>query len=198
MKIHNSNNKFQTIIKKIVKNYFENKFSGDLNVFDTVTKEFQNFTLNDKELAKLKKFLKIFLLGQIVGLPSLNCILKRFNASNGSQNQYNIICKNLLNNDLHKMFEFVFEKEVIKILEDYCSKHPCKLSRNLITGVLDDSVFKQWLQSTEDSKAYEDCYGRFFSGQVGHVTYGFQVVTFGLTIDSVFYPLYFEYCAKFY
>jgi hypothetical protein len=78
MKIHNSNNKFQTIIKKIVKNYFEDKFSEDLNVFDTVTKEFQNFTLNDKELAKLKKFLKIFLLGQIVGLPPLNCILKRF------------------------------------------------------------------------------------------------------------------------
>jgi hypothetical protein len=196
MRRHNSNKNFQTIISKIVKKYFAGKFSDDLDVFDTVTTELQNFTLSDKELSKLKKILKIFLLGQIVGLPSLTCILTRFTATKSTQSTYNKICKNLLNSDLHNMFEYVFEQQLTEVLQGFCDKHPCKFSRDLMTAVLDDSVFKQWLQNSDNQNSYEDCYGRFFSGQVGHVTYGFQVVTFGLTINGVFYPLYFESVKK--
>jgi hypothetical protein len=123
--------------------------------------------------------------------------MKRFGiTSNNEQVKYNKLCNNLSNSNLHKMFEFAFEQHITSVLADFSDKHSCKWSRNLVSAVLDDSVFKQWLQKRDAKQAYDECYGRFFSGQVGHVVYGFQVVTFGLVIEEVFYPLYFESVKK--
>ena len=123
--------------------------------------------------------------------------MKRFGiTSNNEQVKYNKLCNKVSNSNLHKMFEFAFEQHIAGVLANFSDKHASKWSRDLVSGVLDDSVFKQWLQKRDAKKAYDDCYGRFFSGQVGHVVYGFQVVTFGLVIEEVFYPLYFESVKK--
>jgi hypothetical protein len=81
-------------------------------------------------------------------------------------------------------------------LEDLCSKHSCIFSRELVTVVLDDSVFKQWLSSFKLGEDFESCYGKFFSGQTRSSVYGFRVLSLGVCIDGVLYPLYFEYVRK--
>jgi hypothetical protein len=166
-------------------------------VFEDVSARLEGVEMNAKEARQLQKLLRLFLLGQITGLPSLHCIMVRFGiTSNREQIKYNELCNKLSNSNIHKMFEFIFEEHLTTVLTNFSDKHTCKWSRNLVTAVLDDSVFKQWLQQQDAKKSYDDCYGRFFSGQVGHVVYGFQVVTFGLVIDEVFYPLYFESVKK--
>ncbi|TAG39814.1 MAG: hypothetical protein EAZ31_08875 [Cytophagia bacterium] len=52
-------------------------------------------------------------------------------------------------------------------------------------------MFRQWLQNAEGLASFEKCYGKFFSGQFKASVYGQKVVTFGLSIDNIFYPLYF-------
>jgi hypothetical protein len=153
--------------------------------------------LSTKELSRLQKLLRLFLLGQITGLPSLHSILTRFGiSSNNEQINYTNLCNKLSNSNLHKMYEYVFEQHIADTLSEFSDKHASKWSRDLVTAVLDDSVFKQWLQASDAKKDFDNCYGRFFSGQVGHVVYGFQIVTFGLVIEEVFYPLYFEAVKK--
>jgi hypothetical protein len=116
--------------------------------------------------------------------------------SNGKQIKYKKICKALTNSQLHAIYEFIFEQQVAKNLEELIEKDSCNWSRELVTAVIDDSVFKQWLQQNTDTiNSFEECYGRFFSGQIGKAVFGYQVATFGLSIDGVFYPMYFE-CVK--
>ena len=43
---------------------------------------------------------------------------------------------------------------------------------------------------------FESCYGKFFSGQTRSSVYGFRVLSLGVCIDGVLYPLYFEYVRK--
>lgn len=166
-------------------------------VFDDITARLEGTELTAAELSSLKKLLQLFLLGQIVGLSTLNAILVRFGIkSQSKQLNYNKLCKNLTNSNLHKMFEYCFESYLSEVFKNFCKKHPSKWSRELVTAVLDDSVFKQWLQKRDSESAYQNCYGSFFSGQIGRSAYGFQVVTFGVVIEDVFYPLYFESVKK--
>lgn len=189
--------KIQREVSNVVKKYFSSQYTDSLSVFEDISQHLEGIELDAKDLSHLRKLLRLFFLGQLTGLPSLRCIMDSFGiTSNNEQVKYNKLCKKLSNNNLHKMFEFAFEQHLQIVFKDFCKKHSCKWSRDLVTAVLDDSVFKQWLQQGDASTAYDECYGRFFSGQVGHVVYGFQVVTFGLVIDDIFYPLYFESVKK--
>jgi hypothetical protein len=66
----------------------------------------------------------------------------------------------------------------------------------LVTVVLDDSIFKQWLSSFQQGETFEACYGCFFSGQFKSTVYGFKNCCLGVVIDRIYYPLYFEYVPK--
>jgi hypothetical protein len=130
-------------------------------------------------------------------LPTLNSIFVCFGInSNCEQIKYKKICKALTNSQLHAIYEFIFEQQVAQVLEKLIEKDSSNWSRELVTAVLDDSVFRQWLQQNTDTiNSFEECYGRFFSGQIGKAVFGYQVATFGLSIDGIFYPMYFE-CVK--
>ena len=168
-----------------------------MNVFDRLSADIENIEMRVSETAQLKKLMRLFFLGQIVGLPTLHSILNRFEIkSNNEQIKYKKLCKSLSNNKIHAIFEFVFERQVEEALKLLSNKDASNWSREIVTAVLDDSVFKQWLQSQDAYSAYEGCYKRSFSGQVGHAVYGFQVVTFGLSIEGLFYPLYFQSVKK--
>lgn len=65
-----------------------------------------------------------------------------------------------------------------------------------MTVILDDSIFRQWLTGGKTSDIFEGFYGRFFSGQCGRSVFGFKVVTLGVSISEVFYPLYYELVKK--
>lgn len=192
----NDKKNFQQIVSSIVKKYFSGKYEQDISIFSILTEQLSNIELTVQDKLELQQLMRLFFLGQIVGLPNLHSILERFEIkSNNRQIKYKQLCKKLSNNKLHEIFEFIFEQQLSPVLDKLVQKDASNWSRELVTAVLDDSVFKQWLQSHDPDKSYEQCYGRFFSGQVGHIVYGFQVVTFGLSIEGVFYPLYFE-CVK--
>lgn len=153
-------------------------------------------TASKKDLAFLKKMLRVFFLGQLVGLPTLKSILTRLEIkSNKSQIDFTKLCKKLSGNKIRLFFQYAYEQAVSEKLEELANKHSSNWSRVLVTAVIDDSVFRQWLQSNDALKDFENCYGSFFSGQYKTAVFGYKVVTFGLTIDGVFYPMYFE-CAK--
>ena len=83
-----------------------------------------------------------------------------------------------------------------QILGEMSQKDPSCWSKNLVTAVLDDSVFRSWLSSQGCANDFEDCYGKFFSGQFGTSVYGFRVLSLGVSIDGVFYPLFFDFIKK--
>lgn len=86
--------------------------------------------------------------------------------------------------------------QIRKKFEKLNSKHQSCLSRELVTVVLDDSIFKQWLSSFQLGETFEACYGCFFSGQFKSTVYGFKNCCLGVVIDQIYYPLYFEYVPK--
>jgi hypothetical protein len=194
---YNGKKKIRKILSLVTKKYFAGKYEASLNIFDELpqllppTSDFTQAQSN-----QLKKLLRIFYLGQLVGLPTLNTILQRFEIkSNKEQVNYNKLCKKLSNSLIHQIFEYVFEVTLSEALKQGCSKHDSTWSRELLTIVLDDSVFKQWLDQQGATEKFECCYSRFFSGQCGQMVYGFQVVTLGVSIGGVLYPLYFK-CVK--
>ncbi|MDZ7936164.1 MAG: hypothetical protein U5M51_14595 [Emticicia sp.] len=144
---------------------------------------------------EFQKLLQIFFLGSLVGLPTLSSILRKFNVtSNDSQVKYKKICKNLSSNKIRLIFEYIFEQEVLSKLSKMSKKDISCWSKELVTVVLDDSIFRQWIQNTD--RLTDPYYGSFFSGQFGTTVYGYKVVTLALSIDGVLYPLYFDFVKK--
>lgn len=145
----------------------------------------------------MQKTLRVFFLGQLLGLSTLKSILTRLGIkSNQQQKNYYKLCKKLSNRDLRVLFEQVLETIVRSKLIKLAKKHPSNWSREIVTAVIDDSVFRQWLTTQKGIEEFGACYDRFFSGQFGKVVYGCKIVTFGLSIDGVFYPMYFDYAPK--
>jgi hypothetical protein len=85
---------------------------------------------------------------------------------------------------------------VLAVLQKMSKRDSCCWSREIVTALLDDSIFKQWHNSQDVSKYFENCYGKFFSGQFMAAVYGFKVVTFALSIEWIVYLLYFKYVKK--
>jgi hypothetical protein len=143
----------------------------------------------------LGKLMSVFFVGQLVGLPTLKSILTKLGIkSSGHHVKYKKLCKDLTDNKIRCIFEHIFELHLSHKLGELSAKDSCIWSRELATVVLDDSIFKQWL-TQELEKRGLDCayYGCFFSGQFKAAVFGFKVVTLGLSIDGVFYPLYFDF-----
>lgn len=146
---------------------------------------------------EFQHLMQVFFLGELVGLPTLNSILAKFDIkSNLRQIKYKQLCKRLTTNKIRKMYEYVFEHQVKSVLGTMSQKDSSCWSKELVTVVLDDSVFKQWLQHTLSEKGLDSHYGKFFSGQVKTCVYGYKVLTLGVAIDGVLYPLYFDFIGK--
>lgn len=162
-----------------------------------VKNDLNEVAFTEKEGQQLKKLLNIFFLGQVVGLPTLHSILRQYDiSSNKQQIDYKELCNKLTYNIIGKIFESVFEQQILDVLDKMSQKDSSCWSRELVTVLLDDSIFKQWHNSQDWSKDFEDCYGKFFSGQFRASVYGFKVVTFALSIEGIVYPLYFDYVKK--
>lgn len=140
---------------------------------------------------------RIFFLGQLVALPTLQSILTKFGIqSNGRQVQYKKLCKALSISKIRAIFEFIFERQVVESFQKLSKKDSSIWSKELVTLVLDDSIFRQWLQSQNPAADFEGFYGCFFSGQYKAAVYGFKVLSLSVSIDGVLYPLYFEFVKK--
>ena len=161
---------------------------------DSLQNSLEGLDLSSAQKQQLQKMQRIFFLGQLVGLPTLYSILSKFGIlSNSLVVKYKQLCKALSINKLRKIFEFIFENQVREALQKLSEKDASAWSRELVTLVLDDSIFRQWLQSQNPSEDFEGFYACFFSGQYKASVYGFKVLTLGLSIEGIFYPLYFEF-----
>lgn len=175
----------------------EGHFQNDLNIFDELQKRIDTKDCTKEQLSTLRKFMELFLVGQLVGLPTLNAILTRYGIiSNNHQKKYKSIHKNLSNKILIKIFEFIFENHLSTELQEMLKKDESIWSKKLVTVIIDDSIFRQWLKNFKDVKSFEDCYDKFFSGQFKAPVYGQKVVTLGLSINGILYPLYFGLAKK--
>jgi len=142
--------------------------------------------------ADLRKLLSIFFLGQIIGLPRLKSILQYHGIkSNSHQINYKNLCKSLTNKSIHDIFSALFEKVLSDKLTNLSQKDPSGWSRETLTVILDDSIFRTWLQGSSDAlKKYERYYSKWFSGQFYSTVYGYKVVCLGFSTEGVFYPCY--------
>jgi hypothetical protein len=132
-------------------------------------------------------------LGQLLDLPSLYAVLSAHGIkSNRHQIHYKKLCKQLTNNKLCAIYESIFSQILTDKLHDLQTKSESTWSRMVVTSVLDDSVFRQWLENMGDDEHYKS----WFSGQFGRTVWGFKVLTFGLVIDGVFYPLFLQFVKK--
>jgi hypothetical protein len=194
---HKNNKNFRQILSSVVKKYFQGKFTDKVSVFETLSKELDGVAMSKQDAHDLSRMLRLFFVGQVAGLQSLNMILVYFGIkSSGEQTRYKKMSKRLSNEVFHQIFELLFEKEVERILMEKVEKDGSSWSRETVTGVLDDSIFRQWQTSVDEAKDFEHYFNKFFSGQFKQAVWGYQVVTFGLSIDGVFYPMFLECAPK--
>lgn len=188
---------FKKLLKKIVKKYFRGEYSESVDVLVDFSDVFKNEKLKHKENKKLQKFMLVFFLGHILDLPTLNSILLEYNLkSNNQRQQFNLLYKNLTISQLIKIFEKCFEYNILNKLQELSKKHKSCFSRELVTLIMDESVFKQWLNSFNLGEDELSFFGCFFSGQTKSTVFGFKNNCIGLVIDGIYYPLYFEYIKK--
>ena len=144
--IESSNRVKKTFSKKLnktVNDYFNDKFYNSLDLLSDLDEFVESNRLTPTQQADLRKLLSIFFLGQIIGLPTLNSVLQYHGIkSNSHQICYKNLCNSLKNKDIHHIFSTLFEKELGNILKDLSQKDPSAWSRETITVVLDDSVFR--------------------------------------------------------
>jgi len=107
-----------------------------------------------------------------VDLPTLHSILSEYGIkSTRTSTRFKNLYKSLTINILIKLFERIFELQVSAKFKELSNKHKSCLSRELVTVVLDDSVFKQWLGAFKGGANFVSCYGCFFSGQFSSSVY---------------------------
>jgi hypothetical protein len=105
------------------------------------------------------------------------------------EKQYRKLCKQLTHNQIHIVYEFIFEQSLENTLSKLSKLGASSWSNACVTAVLDASVFKH-LMSGEDASGYHDSW---FSGQNGCVVSGFKVHTIGIVIEGIFHPLAYDF-----
>ena len=176
-------------MQKIVRHYFNGEFDSSFTALRALDSE----TISVGDSRDIQKVLGIFYLGQLLDLPSYHSILFAHGiTSTNPQNRYNILCKELTNNKLRLIFESILAELLSRKLVELRAKSDSTWSRMEVTAVLDDSIFRQWLDNMTD----DDYFKSWFSGQFGRTAYGFKVLTFGVVIDGVFFPLFIDFVKK--
>jgi hypothetical protein len=137
------NRNFKKDLKKIVKIYFKSEYSNSVDCFNLLVEEFSDKELILSQKYQLKKFMMLFFLGHLVDLPTLNSILDEFEiTSTTASNRFKSLYNSSSINNLQNIFERIFETQIQSKLEELNAKDSSSLSRELVTVVLDDSIFK--------------------------------------------------------
>lgn len=178
----------------MTKKYFENEFSATSTIFNAAFSELDISNIDESDKLLFQKMQSVFFLGQLLGLPTLKSILVHFGVTSTQLSiNYKDLYKNLTINKIRLLYEYVFETQVVDLLKNMSLKDSSIWSKKRVTAVLDDSIFRQWLAEVGRESDYFGC---FFSGQYNAPTLGFKAVCFGLYIDEIFYPLFFDFVRK--
>ena len=178
----------------MTRKYFENEFLATSTLFRESFSDLDISTMNESDKLLFEKMQTVFFLGQLVGLPTLKSILVQFGITSTQLSiNYKDLYKKLTIHTIRLLYEYVFENQVVDLLKKMASKDSSIWSKKRVTAILDDSIFRQWLSEVARESDYFGC---FFSGQYNCPTLGFKVVCFGLYIDEIFYPLFFDFVRK--
>lgn len=182
----------QSEVVSLTKSYLSGEFRSGVAVFGEMYRIVADSTLTESESSMMRNLFQLFMLGQLVELETMRQICVSCGVTN-SQHQvcYTSLCTRLSQAQLFQLFEEAFERALQAKLAPMLAQHLSAFSRTSVTLVLDDSVFKRCFSYTkQESEEFEIYFGCFFSGQFGKAVWGFQVLTFGVSVDNVFYPLY--------
>jgi hypothetical protein len=185
----------QSEIIKLTESYLDGQYREGIEVFAELHSIVGDVDLTAADADNMRKLFMLFMLGQLLELETMRQIFVTCGITN-SQHQvcYTALCSKLSQPQLFTFFEEVFQRALKAKLQPMLAKHASNFSRNLVTLAMDDSVFKRCFSYTKaQNEAFDKYFGCFFSGQFGKAVWGFQVLTFGVVVSNVFYPLYL-YC----
>ncbi|MFM2267187.1 MAG: hypothetical protein RL757_628 [Bacteroidota bacterium] len=178
------------LLAKAVHFFYKHQFDKIQIIIESINVEL----LDKKQASEFVKFQKLFSLGQLLGLTTLHAILEIHGIkSNNIQKKYSFLCKTLTHNKLHKIQEYLFAEQLKSKLEELASQSESEWSKSNVTVVGDASVFKQNLNKEQHDNDY---YSSWFSGQYHTTVTGFKILTLGVVISGIFYPLYYEFIGK--
>jgi hypothetical protein len=177
-------------LQEIVKKFINADFQTGLDQLSTLdTTHFSR-----EHMAILNKINLLYLLGNIIDLPTINSILEHTGVKDKKGKiRLSSLLKNISYKNITDLFERAFSQNVEAKLSEMCAKDPSIFSREYVTVILDDSIFKQWLKESVNK---DDDYGCFYSGQFNSKVFGFKVLCLGISIDGCFYPLFVQFIPK--
>jgi len=138
---------------------------------------------------QFRQTLLLLLIGELYGLNTFKKILACVGIT--SRNCYKIWGK-FTYKDLHAYISDYLVLQFEGCLEDLCQKSESSWSRSEITLIIDESIFKIWLQGRFEDDLFSIYFGKYFSGQTHKSEYGFRYSLSGICLQGVFYPLYFS------
>ena len=193
-----SQNRTRCVIKlnKILISYClrrQKNFAGQFQESLSTLSDLNFADLSVSSVHNYHKLLELNFLGQLLGLPTLHSITTELGLSNALQTSKRKIDKSLTMSGIAKLYTCLFQKELERFFLSQIQKDSSIWSKTLVTAVLDDSVFRQWLNANIEAGS---AYGKFFSGQYHTAVYGYDVLLMGFSIAGVFYPFSFEFIRK--
>jgi len=151
--------------------------------------EVNSLELEGESIYQFRQTVLLLLIGELYGLNTFKKILSSVGIS--SRNCYKIWGK-FSYRQLYSYVSNYLIHQFKPYLEDLCKQDPSSWSRAGVTMIIDESIFKTWLQCRLDDYLYADYFGKYFSGQTHKSEYGFRYSVSGISIGTVFYPLYFS------
>lgn len=179
----------QKTIKKKLELALREFLVNNLESALTILEEIEEFDLDTTSLFRLRRTLLIFILGEFFDLHTMRSILKSVGI--GSNNVEKIWTEQTYEDIQTKVTKLLVQLFIVRLVA-LMKQSDSSWSRANVVIVVDDSIFKQWLQNGEHCEFFD----KFFSGQTHKTEYGFQLLLIGVSINDEFYPLYFRCVSK--
>jgi len=145
--------------------------------------------IEGESLYQFRQTVLLLLIGELYGLNTFKKILSSVGIT--SRNCYKVWGK-FTYKQLYGYVSHYLVLQFKESLDELCTKSDSSWSRAGITMIIDESIFKTWLQSKEEDELFLDFFGKYFSGQTHKSEYGFRYSLSGVSIGDLFYPLYFS------
>ncbi len=176
---------FESILTLLLKKFNKGQFEKVDRLLQTVSDSERN--LDPAALSCLLKFQRLLFVGQLFGLETLNSIFRTLNLPRPQNITYKNIHNQLTPSVFHRINEWVFQKNIEFEFEQLSKQTGSAWSKANVTVIADWTILKHLGNCLSGYQGY------WFSGQTHSTVKGFKVLTVGIQIKDVFYPLYYDF-----
>jgi len=145
--------------------------------------------LKGEALYQFRQTTLLLLIGDLYGLNNFKKILSSVGIT--SRNCYKVWGR-FSYKQLYSYVTNYLVSQFKESFEELCKKSDSSWSRAEVTLIIDESIFKTWLNRKSDDNLFPTYFGKYFSGQTHKSEYGFRYSLCGISISDKFYPLYFS------